>query len=79
MAAVSGLLPLLVDEILKHTFSAGDSGNGSSHEHERVHVNVVVPQEGIFLAMHALLEAHDTVIVTTPAYQSLFEVARSIG
>jgi aspartate/methionine/tyrosine aminotransferase len=43
--------------------------------------NIVVaaPEEAIFLLMHALLEAGDHVIVMAPAYQSLHEVARSIG
>lgn len=36
-------------------------------------------EEGIFLAMHALLSAGDHLIVTWPAYQSLYEVARSVG
>ena len=36
-------------------------------------------EEGIFLAMHALLSAGDHAIVTWPAYQSLYEVARSVG
>lgn len=36
-------------------------------------------QEGVFLAMHALLRPSDHAIVVWPAYQSLFEVARSIG
>jgi len=40
---------------------------------------VLVPEEGIFLLMHALLEAGDHVICTFPGYQSLYEVARSIG
>jgi aspartate/methionine/tyrosine aminotransferase len=39
---------------------------------------VVVPEEGIFLLMHALLEPGDHVVCTFPAYQSLYEVARSI-
>jgi aspartate/methionine/tyrosine aminotransferase len=42
-------------------------------------INVTVPQEGIFLAMHALVKSGDHVIVTAPAYQSLYEVAKSIG
>jgi len=42
-------------------------------------VLVMAPEEGIFLALHALLEAGDHVICTVPAYQSLYEVARSIG
>ena len=36
-------------------------------------------QEGIFLAMHAILAAGDHIVVLWPAYQSLYEVARSIG
>jgi aspartate/methionine/tyrosine aminotransferase len=40
---------------------------------------VCVPEEGIFLLMHALLEPGDHVICTFPGYQSLYEVARSIG
>ncbi len=39
----------------------------------------VVPEEGIFLLMHALLEAGDHVVCTFPAYQSLYEVAQHIG
>ena len=39
----------------------------------------VVPEEGIFLAMTALLSPDDHVVVTWPGYQSLHELARSIG
>jgi aspartate/methionine/tyrosine aminotransferase len=42
-------------------------------------VLVVVPEEGIFLLMHALLEAGDHIVCTFPGYQSLYEIARSIG
>jgi aspartate/methionine/tyrosine aminotransferase len=42
-------------------------------------VLVVAPEEGIFLLMHALLEPGAHVICTFPAYQSLYEVARSMG
>jgi aspartate/methionine/tyrosine aminotransferase len=42
-------------------------------------VLVVVPEEGIFLLMHALLSPGDHVVCVAPAYQSLHEVARSIG
>ncbi len=37
------------------------------------------PEEAIFLAMHAILESGDRVVVQTPCYQSLLEVAASIG
>ena len=40
---------------------------------------VVVPEEGIFLLMHALLRPGDHVVCTFPGYQSLYEVARAIG
>jgi aspartate/methionine/tyrosine aminotransferase len=36
-------------------------------------------QEAIFICMHAALSAGDHVVVQTPCYQSLSEVARSIG
>src|SRR5215211_3274432 len=36
-------------------------------------------EEGIYLAMHALLAAGDHAVVVLPAYQSLHEVARSVG
>ncbi len=36
-------------------------------------------EEGVFLAMHALLAPGDHAVVVWPAYQSLYEVARSIG
>ena len=36
-------------------------------------------EEGIFLTMHASLRAGDHAVVIWPAYQSLHEVARSIG
>jgi aspartate/methionine/tyrosine aminotransferase len=36
-------------------------------------------EEAIFVVMHALLEPGDHVVVVTPAYQSLYEVARFAG
>jgi len=42
-------------------------------------VMVCVPEEGIFIAMNNLLQEKDEVITTFPAYQSLYEVARSLG
>ena len=42
-------------------------------------VLVVTPQEGIFLVMNALLEPGDEIVCTAPGYQSLYEVATSIG
>lgn len=40
---------------------------------------VAAPEEGIFLAMQALLEPGDHVVCTFPGYQSLYELARSNG
>lgn len=42
-------------------------------------VLIVAPQEGILIAMNVLLEKGNHVIVTYPGYQSLYEIAGSIG
>ena len=42
-------------------------------------VLTVVPEEGIYLVMRALLKPGDHVICTFPGYQSLYEIARSMG
>ncbi len=42
-------------------------------------VIVAAPEEAVFLTMHALLAPGDHVICTFPGYQSLYELARSIG
>jgi aspartate/methionine/tyrosine aminotransferase len=39
---------------------------------------IAAPEEAIFLAMQALLEPGDQVVVLSPAYQSLHEIARSM-
>jgi aspartate/methionine/tyrosine aminotransferase len=38
-----------------------------------------VPEEGIFIVMNALLEAGDHIIVISPAYQSLYQLADALG
>jgi aspartate/methionine/tyrosine aminotransferase len=40
---------------------------------------VAAPEEAIFLAMQALLEAGDHVVCTFPGYQSLYAVAQAMG
>jgi aspartate/methionine/tyrosine aminotransferase len=52
---------------------------GRYHEVSADQVLVAAPEEDIFLAMHALLSPGDHVICTFPGYQSLYELARSIG
>jgi len=42
-------------------------------------VIIAAPEEAIFIAMQTLLAPNDHVIAVSPAYQSLYEVARSIG
>jgi aspartate/methionine/tyrosine aminotransferase len=61
-------LPLLREEIagLYEEISADD-------------VLVLAPEEGIFLALNAILEAGDHLICTYPGYQSLYEVAQGLG
>jgi aspartate/methionine/tyrosine aminotransferase len=41
-------------------------------------VLILAPEEGIFIAMHTLLQAGDHVIVTFPGYQSLYEIAQAL-
>ena len=43
------------------------------------HILEIAPEEGIFIAMSAIVAAGDNVVVTWPAYQSLFEVAQARG
>lgn len=42
-------------------------------------INVMVPEEAIFISMNCILEKGDHVITTFPGYQSLYEIANSIG
>mmetsp|Transcript_23343 Transcript_23343/g.48498 ORF Transcript_23343/g.48498 Transcript_23343/m.48498 type:complete len:432 (+) Transcript_23343:127-1422(+) len=42
-------------------------------------INVVVPAEGIYLTMNAILEEGDEVVVAMPCYQSLHQLAESKG
>jgi aspartate/methionine/tyrosine aminotransferase len=42
-------------------------------------VGLSAPEEGIFVTMHALLEAGDEVIALTPCYDSLVNVAEYLG
>lgn len=40
---------------------------------------VLAPEEGIFIAMNSILQEGDHVVTTFPGYQSLYEIARSLG
>jgi len=42
-------------------------------------IGLSAPEEGIFLTMHALLEPGDEVVVLTPCYDSLINVAEYLG
>jgi aspartate/methionine/tyrosine aminotransferase len=61
-------LPALREEVARLYAPAGAS---------RDDVLILAPEEGIFIAMQALLEPGDGVVVMSPAYQSLHEVARA--
>jgi len=53
-----------------------------SHLYEAVtpeQILVAAPEEAIFLLMTSLLQRGDEVITLYPAYQSLYEIARSVG
>jgi aspartate/methionine/tyrosine aminotransferase len=63
-------LPQLREEIAKRHYSTSISPS---------QILVAAPQELIFLTMHALLQPGDLVVCMHPGYQSLYEIARSIG
>lgn len=42
-------------------------------------VLIIAPEEGIFIALHTILEKGDHVICTFPGYQSLYEIAEGLG
>lgn len=40
---------------------------------------VIVPEEGIYIALNSILQKGDHIICTFPSYQSLYEIAEGIG
>lgn len=69
---------------LGYTESAGhpDLRSAIAREYPGLSPNDIltaVPEEAIYLAMRTLLSPGDHVIVTFPGYQSLYEIARSLG
>lgn len=40
---------------------------------------VIVPEEGIYIALNSILQSGDNVICTYPGYQSLYEIAEGMG
>ena len=83
---LAGIEPVeLMSLRLGYTESQGDpelrSAIAEHYDHCSADDVVVTnaPQEAIFLAMQAVLKAGDRVVVQTPCYQSLLEVASSIG
>ncbi|MCE5209622.1 MAG: aminotransferase class I/II-fold pyridoxal phosphate-dependent enzyme [Chloroflexi bacterium] len=60
--------PMLRQEISKlyHGISADDC-------------QTIVPEEGIYIALNSILQKGDHVICTFPGYQSLYEIAESLG
>jgi aspartate/methionine/tyrosine aminotransferase len=86
---ILALEPDAVDKFHQHRLGYTDSMGSPSLRHEisALYKNIKPQQvlvhtgaeEAIFLFMHAVHSAEDHVIVHWPCYQSLFEVARSIG
>lgn len=74
----------LLDQRLSYTESQGDPElrEAISNQYETTTANDVLvlaaPEEGIYIAMRALLEPGDHVIVLTPAYESLLNLAGHI-
>lgn len=63
-------LPQLREEIARRHYSTTISPS---------QILVAAPQELVFLTMHALVQPGDVVVCMHPAYQSLYEIAQSIG
>ena len=61
------------DPLLRAEIAAHYSGLGPDD------VIVLVPEEGIYLAMHTLVQPGDHVVAVFPAYQSLYEIVRARG
>ena len=68
-------LPLLRREIA----SSINEGAAGEHVVDPDSVVVVVPEEGIFITMQALCEPGDHVVCVSPSYQSLKQIAQTIG
>lgn len=85
LLALAGLEPAaLADLPLNYTESQGDpalrAGVAATYETvEPEEVTILVPEEGIFLLMQSLLDSGDHVIVLTPAYDSLRNLAHHIS
>lgn len=45
---------------------------------EPENILIVVPEEGIFITMNSILQQGDHIIVTSPAYQSLYEICHAL-
>jgi len=61
-----------------HPFLRGEVANLYQHVPPE-NVIIAAPEEAIFIAMQTLLKPGDQLVVVSPAYQSLHEIARSIG
>jgi aspartate/methionine/tyrosine aminotransferase len=61
-------LPALRDEV-RHLYPSLNADD----------VLILTPEEGIFIAMNTLLDPGDHMIAISPAYQSLYEIARARG
>jgi aspartate/methionine/tyrosine aminotransferase len=85
LAAADDELRLRWDKLtLGYTESQGlpDLRAEIATQYERVsaeQILVAAPEEAIFLTMHALLSPGDHVVCAFPGYQSLYELARSVG
>lgn len=60
--------PILREEIAKLYTTIGSE-----------EVLVVTPEEGIYIGMQCLIQPGDHMIVTYPAYQSLYEIGKTLG
>jgi aspartate/methionine/tyrosine aminotransferase len=82
--ASAASLELWQDLRLSYTESQGHPllRNEAANLYENIlpgNILIAAPEEAIFIAMQTLLRPGDQVVAIAPAYQSLHEIARSIG
>jgi aspartate/methionine/tyrosine aminotransferase len=69
----------LREEIIKAQVAMASTSQTTVELDPSYCVNVCAPQEGIFLAIQAMCQPGDHIVCVAPAYQSLYEVAASLG
>uniref|UniRef100_A0A7S2SE60 Aminotransferase class I/classII large domain-containing protein n=1 Tax=Mucochytrium quahogii TaxID=96639 RepID=A0A7S2SE60_9STRA len=72
-------LPELRDEVASMYNATISQGENDGWEVDKDNVFVVAPEEGIYITVRAVLQKGDHVVFPSPCYQSMSEIAKSIG